>query len=148
MLFRSVDNDWMENLGRATVDAMGGQGIALGQFMSGETMKRAAVRDSLTKAKFIGETIRSIKQIASDEGYSSPRAALFDKIGAVGLIEAKICDVTRETRGGFNFGRAQLDGIRGSRGHTGAIEFQNENLIAYLDGEPVATTPDLICLVD
>uniref|UniRef100_UPI003FF00098 S-methyl thiohydantoin desulfurase domain-containing protein n=1 Tax=Bifidobacterium adolescentis TaxID=1680 RepID=UPI003FF00098 len=66
----------------------------------------------------------------------------------MGLIEAKICDVTRETRGGFNFGRAQLDGIRGSRGHTGAIEFQNENLIAYLDGEPVATTPDLICLVD
>lgn len=66
----------------------------------------------------------------------------------MGLIEAKICDVTRETRGGFNFGRARLDGIRGSRGHTGAIEFQNENLIAYLDGEPVATTPDLICLVD
>lgn len=122
-MLTTVDNDWMENLGRATVDAMGGQGIALGQFMSGETMKRAAVRDSLTKAKFIGETIRSIKQIASDEGYSSPRAALFDKIGAVGLIEAKICDVTRETRGGFNFGRAQLDGIRGSRGHTGAIEF-------------------------
>ena len=45
-MLTTVDNDWMENLGRATVDAMGGQGIALGQFMSGETMKRAAVRDS------------------------------------------------------------------------------------------------------
>ena len=41
-MLTTVDNDWMENLGRATVDAMGGQGIALGQFMSGETMKRAA----------------------------------------------------------------------------------------------------------
>lgn len=147
-MLTTIDNDWMENLGRATVDAMGGQGIALGQFMSGATMKQAAVRDSLTKAKFIGETIRTVKDVAAKEHFSSPRAALFDKIGAKGLIEAKITDVTRETRGGFNFGRAELEGIRGSKGHTAAIEFQNENLITYCDDRPVATTPDLICLVD
>ena len=28
------------------------------------------------------------------------------------------------------------------------IEVQNENLVAFLDGEPVLTTPDLICLLD
>lgn len=144
----TIDNDWMEQLGRSTVDAMGGQGIALGQFMSGATMKRAAVRDSLTKAQHIGETIRNIKQITVQGGYDTPRSAFFDKIGAIGLIEAKITDVTRETRGGFNFGKAKLEGIRESRGHNGTVEFQNENLIASLDGAPAATTPDLICLVD
>ena len=28
------------------------------------------------------------------------------------------------------------------------IEFQNENLIARQDGQPVCTVPDLICLVE
>ena len=28
------------------------------------------------------------------------------------------------------------------------MEFQNENLIASVEGKPVATVPDLICLVD
>ncbi|WEV45910.1 DUF917 domain-containing protein [Bifidobacterium sp. ESL0690] len=146
-MLTTIDNDWMENLGRAAVDAMGGQGIALGQLMSGKTMKRAAVRDSLTKARFIGRTIRTIKEIADEEGVT-PREAFLKKMKAKGIIEAKIADVTRETKGGFNYGLAKLEGIRSSRGHQAAVEFQNENLIAYLDGKAVATVPDLICMVD
>ena len=54
----------------------------------------------------------------------------------------------REVRAGFNFGRVVLDGIGDCKGHSAYVEFQNENLSATVDGRIVATTPDLICLVD
>lgn len=54
----------------------------------------------------------------------------------------------RETRDGFNFGRVTLEGIGEDKGKKAVVEFQNENIYAEVDGEIVATVPDLICLVD
>ena len=39
-------------------------------------------------------------------------------------------------------------GIGEYKGHTAYVEFQNENLTATVDGKILATTPDLISLVD
>ena len=41
-----------------------------------------------------------------------------------------------------------LEGIGEDRGSSAFVEFQNENLACTVDGEIVATAPDLICLVD
>ena len=54
----------------------------------------------------------------------------------------------RETRGAFNFGKVMLDGLGEYKGKTAYVEFQNENLIAAVDGKIVCTVPDLVCLVD
>ena len=54
----------------------------------------------------------------------------------------------RETRGAFNFGKVVLEAIAEDKGRSAFVEFQNENLTATVEGEIVATTPDLICLVD
>ena len=54
----------------------------------------------------------------------------------------------RETRGAFNFGKMVLEGIGEDKGRTAEVEFQNENLTAAVDGNILATVPDLICLVD
>ena len=51
-------------------------------------------------------------------------------------------------RAGFNFGKVVLDGIGEYKGRNAYVEFQNENLTAVVDGQIMATTPDLICLVD
>ena len=55
-------------------------------------------------------------------------------------------DVERRTGGGFARGTLSLVGS-GPYGSDMRIDFQNENLIAYADGVPVATVPDLICIV-
>ncbi len=39
-------------------------------------------------------------------------------------------------------------GIGDYRGSSADVEFQNENLCCTVDGDIMATTPDLICLVD
>ena len=57
-------------------------------------------------------------------------------------------DVERRTTGGFLRGRAELDGLDGSAGRSVTLEFQNEWLVAELDGTPIATVPHLICLLD
>jgi len=57
-------------------------------------------------------------------------------------------DVLRETRGAFNFGRVVLDGVGVYKGQSADVEFQNENLVARVNGTILATTPDLICIVD
>ena len=41
-----------------------------------------------------------------------------------------------------------LEGIGEDKGKKAVVEFQNENIYAEVDGEIVATVPDLICLVD
>ena len=64
------------------------------------------------------------------------------------LFKGKIADVLRETRAGFNFGKVVLEGIGDYKGRSAYVEFQNENLTATVDGEILATTPDLISLVD
>ena len=50
--------------------------------------------------------------------------------------------------GAFNFGKVMLEGIADDKGSQAFVEFQNENLSCTVDGEIVATVPDLICLVD
>ena len=45
-------------------------------------------------------------------------------------------------------GKVVREGIGEYKGHTAYVEFQNENLTATVDGKILATTPDLISLVD
>ena len=64
------------------------------------------------------------------------------------MFQGKIVDVLRETRGGFNYGKVVLQGVGDYKDKEAYVEFQNENLVAVVEGEILATVPDLICLVD
>ena len=78
----------------------------------------------------------------------TPEEAFLEITEGYKLFKGKICDVLREVRSGFNFGKVVLDGIGDDKGRAAYVEFQNENLTAVVDGKLLATTPDLICLVD
>jgi len=56
----------------------------------------------------------------------------------------KVTDVQRATTTGFARGRAALEGPTG----TLTLLFQNEHLMAELDGEVLVTTPDLIIVLE
>lgn len=152
-VLNTVDNDWMETIGRAVTSAVGGQVLTLGSCMSGAKMKGSVVRGSLTKAQQVGRIIRTAKELAQAaqaEGdvNATPEQAFLRETGAVKLIAAKIVDVRREVRGAFNFGTIALEGIREDKGRSAQVDFQNENLVARVDGKLAAMVPDLVCLVD
>jgi DUF917 family protein len=64
------------------------------------------------------------------------------------LFTGKVADVVRRTQEGFARGQAIIQGSGAFQESQMIIEFQNENLVALLDGEAVATVPDLICVLD
>ena len=112
--------------------------------MTGAQMKEYGVKGIVTRSQKLGEAIRTVK----DCGDKSPEAHFLEFTGGFKLFKGKIADVLRETRGAFNFGKVVLEGIGEDKGRSAFVEFQNENLTATVEGEIVATTPDLICLVD
>ena len=63
------------------------------------------------------------------------------------IFDGKIVDVRRETARGFAIGHVVMEGVGGYRGKM-EVTFQNENLVARLDGRTRAIVPDLVCICD
>ena len=122
---------------------MGGSALLAFYPMTGAVAKRAIVRDTLSLAADLGRTLRR-----SRAKNANPVIAMQDRLGAVQLFTGRIRDVDRRTVGGFARGEAFVEGLDNDRGHTLRLAFQNEFLIAERDGTPIATTPDLITLLD
>ena len=139
-VFTTITNEWAEKLVRATAAAMGGLATVGLYPMTVDVARRVAVAGSISRAIEVGRTLLA----SSDD----PTAGLVRGLGAVRLIEGKLIDVRRRTKDGWSVGSAAVEGTGPDRGDVLRIEFQNENLIAIRNGEPVATVPDIITVVD
>lgn len=54
----------------------------------------------------------------------------------------------RTTSEGFARGHLSITGFGEHQGQIMQIRFQNENLVATVDGHTIASVPDLICLLE
>ncbi len=144
VIFDTITNKWTEELARAVTMSCGGSVSISLYCMDGATMKKYCVRDIVTRSEKLGAAIRNVKQ-STDK---TPEQNFLEFTEGYKLFKGKITDVKREVRGAFNVGNVLLDGIGEYKGKTADVEFQNENLIATVEGKILATTPDLICLVD
>lgn len=145
VIFETITNKWTEELARAVTMSCGGSVSVSLYPMTGAQMKAYSVKNIVTRSQKLGEAIRTVKHCADDV---TPEEHFLQFSEGYKLFKGKIADVLRETRGAFNFGKVVLEGIGECKGHQAYVEFQNENLTATVDGEILATTPDLICLVD
>ena len=144
------DMFWLERLARnTTIDMGGAAGFALPP-MSGAFIRRAAVPHTVTQAITLGYTVLNARHVKR-----SPIEAILEDCAGIRLFDGKIVDVNRRLARGFAVGQVQLDGLGADSGTRLTIDVQNENLIARKkdpgdpsEGVPVATVPDLICMVD
>lgn len=143
-VLHTIDNDWTERIGREITTASGGQVTTLASPMSGKKMKTSVVVGTVDYAQKLGRIIRT----AVDAEGEPPEEFFLRESGAYRFFKGKMTDVLRETRDGFNFGKVLLEGVGEDKGLTAAVEFQNENIYAEVEGDIVATVPDLICFVD
>ena len=144
VIFRTVTNKWTEELARSVTMSCGGSVSVSLYAMEGKFMKEYGVQGIVTRSERLGTAIRKVKEVTGQ----TPEEAFLSITEGFRLFKGKISDVLREVRAGFNFGKVVLDGIGEDKGHSAYVEFQNENLTAVVDGKILATTPDLICLVD
>jgi len=144
VIFDTITNKWTEDLARAVTMSCGGS-VSISLFcMDGKTLKKYGVKNIITYSEKLGKAIRNVKECTN----CTPEENFLNFTEGFKIFKGKITDVLRETRGGFNYGRVVLEGIAEFKGKKSEIIFQNENLMATVDKKVMATTPDLICLVD
>jgi DUF917 family protein len=143
MLVHASTNKMGEDICRGLTVELGGN-ISMACYpMTGREAKEHSVAGTYTLCERVGRTIRTAHRY-TDEAFSD----LLDILGAVELFRGKVVDVERRTTGGFARGVAALDGMDGYKGSGLQVRFQNEYLIAEVDGQVVCTAPDLIAMLD
>ncbi|GKY87381.1 DUF917 domain-containing protein [Sinisalibacter aestuarii] len=138
--FDTVSNQWTERLARALTIEMGGAAmVGLYSVTAGE-IRDSLIKGSLTLAHRIGELIETY-------GSQAPETLALSLGGAM-LFHGRVRDVERRLEGAFAKGSVKIEGQGDFRGRSLTLGFQNEFLSAEEDGRMLATTPDLITLID
>ncbi|KTG12202.1 DUF917 domain-containing protein [Haloferax profundi] len=145
-LIETEDNEQLEWLARGVTVRMGGVAYVSDYPMTGTQVKDTAIPGTMTLARNLGRELRVAEDDAMDAIRDVTRSSIYGE--AQSLFEGKIVDVQRRTEHGFVFGHVDVDGLGRDEGSSMRIEFQNENLGAQVDGEYVATVPDLITVLD
>ncbi|MGE8000063.1 DUF917 domain-containing protein [Lysinibacillus sp. NPDC093190] len=142
-IFETIDNKWTERIARSATVEMGASSLVSLYPTTGAQIKQSGVHHIITLSEKIGEIIASKSRNVKDK-----LDELLQLVSGYELFQGKIVDVIRETKGGFNLGKMNLEGMEVNKNETMKVHFQNENLIAEKNDQVVAMTPDLICLVD
>jgi uncharacterized protein len=140
VVFSTRDNVWLEKLVRNCVATLGGSACGGIYPMSAGAARQSAIVGTVTRAIRMGEAIR--------HGGEDPIEAIGQVAAVTRLGQGKVVDIERRTSGGFVRGSALIEGIGAEKGRLFRLEFQNENLVVLEDGEPLATVPDIITLLD
>jgi DUF917 family protein len=143
VILETIDNAWVETLSRTVTVAMGLSSMISLYVMDGRTVKKHAIKGTISLAIEIGKRI-----IESSRGKRNPVDSILELTNGCRLFEGKVTDVQRDLTTGFVRGKAVFEGIDSCRGESFKLEFQNENLIGFLNGEPAAMVPDLITVLD
>ncbi|MGE3253717.1 DUF917 domain-containing protein [Pseudonocardia sp.] len=138
--FHARDNVWLEKLVRNCVASLGGSACGGLYPMTAGAARLPAITGTVTRAIRMGEAIR--------RGAEDPLAAIGQVAPVTRIGQGKVVDIERRTSGGFVRGSALVEGLGTDKGRLFRLEFQNENLVVLEDGEPLATVPDIITLLD
>ena len=141
------DNKRMEWLARGITIRLGGVAHIAEYSMTGEQVKRTAVPRTLSLGIALGRAVREAREshrdpIAAMQATLAP--TLYSNLRVI--FRGKVIDVERRTTEGFARGKAKFVSFDG--GSQMEVQFQNENLIAVVDGQVRCLVPDLICVLE
>src|SRR5215213_7433469 len=134
---------WMERVSRKICVEYGSIASTRKAPRTGAEVKKWGIHGTTTKAIAIGTAVREAQRRHSD-----PIEAILAVEPGKALYRGKVVDVERRATEGFLRGRTRFDGMHEWRGAAMELNFQNEWIVACLDGQPIAMSPDLICVLD
>ncbi len=136
----AVSDVWAEKMARNIAVSMGARAGLVGTILTGAQLKASGVHYTMSLAHHLGEQV-----IAAQARKADVPQVVADTLDGQVLFRGKISDVYRRTTKGFARGSLRIDSFVDE--DQLEIEFQNELLIARVDGAMTITTPDLICIV-
>ena len=141
LVTRAASWKWMERTSRKVCVEFGSIASTCKAPRTGAEVKRWGIPRTTTKAIRLGHAVMDASRRHED-----PIAAILDSERGKILFKGKIVDVERRTTEGFLRGRAIVQGDFGNDQFV--IDFQNEWVVVWRDETPLASTPDLICVLD
>jgi len=134
---------WMERVSRKICVEMGSIASTCKAPRTGREVKDWGIHFTVSKAIGIGRRV-----LETTRRHEDPIAAILDEAQGKQLFRGKVVDIARRATEGFLRGRCVIDGLDEDRGVRLEIAFQNEWVVAWRDSEPIAMSPDLICVLD
>lgn len=141
LLRRTKSNSSAESIVRAALTELG---VFVGLVGAVKDVNHRVIKNSVSLAWRIGRAV-SIARQSSDT--ANVARYIIDSVGvdsAKEMFRGKIVAVEKKLQKGYVFGEVVIQGEH----QTMRIPFQNENLMATLDGATVASVPDLIVVLD
>ncbi|MBS4197204.1 DUF917 domain-containing protein [Lederbergia citri] len=138
-----ADGYWSEKLSRNVTISMGGSSIVCDYGITGKQAKKSVIPGTLSLAGQIGALLKEQRTAAVH-----PIVQMLDMLGGYKLFKGKAMHIERGIQGGFTRGEAHFDGIDENANQSCTLFFQNEHLLAEVDGKPIAMAPDLIAVLD
>ncbi|MFC9249839.1 DUF917 domain-containing protein [Amycolatopsis thailandensis] len=142
VLTETVDNVAAENFVRSAVVAMGMFGVMSAYSLTAKQCRAHAIQNSLSYALELGRHVSAIQRGDAD-AYDRLLAFANARI----LFTGKVADIERRVSEGWTKGTVTFEHLD-DPDRIMRVDIQNENLIAFEDGEAVITTPDLITFLD
>ena len=139
VMVEADDAQALENIARHITVSMGSSCAIAFCLMNSKEVKRAVIPHTLTQAIAIGRTIFKAKEEGRD-----PISAFLEFTHGSLLGDGTIASIEQSIKNGF------LEGNVRFQGDAGAFEllYQNEYLLAKKDGSVLASTPDILMLME
>ncbi len=143
IIARAINYLMAERLGKlVSVGAfglVGGANFAI----TGKELKKIIIPNTLTECYEIGKTIREAREKGDD-----PAIAVAKKMDGWVLFRGVVKKKDWEDREGYMWGTTYIEGTDEFAGHTAKIWFKNENHIMWFDDKVLATSPDIIEIIE
>jgi hypothetical protein len=111
--------------------------------MSGKTMRKVICPGAISNSLAIGRTIRE----AIGQG-EDPAVAVAESMDGFLLFRGTVSQYQWSNTGGSMMGSTEIEGSREYSGSSMRIWFKNENHLAWRDDKLVASSPDLISVME
>ena len=133
---------------RAMAQAMGGMITAAEHPMSGAQLKASIVPRTITFSMLLGRVLNQ-KHANAVAAIEAMKPLFRDSIygDLYHLFTGKVVDYASRVEGGFDVGTAVIESFDGA-GAALEIAVKNEFLVATIDGQVLASVPDLITVLD
>nr|QEO75065.1 hypothetical protein [uncultured bacterium] len=148
-----LDSSGIEKLARTVMVDFGGWAMMVAKPLRLGDALKAGIPGSLARALELGEIWQpppADRRWGAPVRAPEPVRTPADRAKASGgfhVARGKVIEVWRESTGGFPRGTVALQRLDTEDSYL-RLEMQGEYLVALADGEPLVTTPDLVCCLD
>lgn len=143
-IITTVANDQRaEAWARALAVASGNLVFVVDHALPWQAMRDAVIGRAISQCQTVGAALRAARDAGGDGAAAVAMAA-----GGRVVFRGTVTNSEWQERSGFTVGETTLAGLGDDEGATYRLWYKNENLVAWRDGVPEVTSPDLICVLD